>query len=81
MPNITLSVDEEIIKKVREIAIDKDKTLTAMIRSYLTEGANRDQQKKEEALRSLEESFRKHGRDRGPRQWKREDLYDRPGLS
>ena len=81
MPNITLSVDEEIIKKVRKIAIDKDTTLTAMVRAYLTEVASRDQQKKDEVLRSLEESFRKYGQDRGLRRWKREDLYDRPGLS
>lgn len=81
MPNITLSVDEEVIKKVRKIAIDKDTTLTAMIRAYLAEVASRDRQKKDEALRSLEESFRKYGRDRGVRRWKREDLYDRPGLS
>lgn len=42
MPNITLRVDEEIIKKVRKIAIDKDTTLTAMIREYLVEVASRD---------------------------------------
>ena len=28
--NITLSIDEGIVKKVRKIAIDKDTTLTAM---------------------------------------------------
>ena len=30
--NITLSIDEEIVKKVRKIAVDKDTTLTAMVR-------------------------------------------------
>ena len=34
--NITLNIDEEIVKKVRKIAIDKDTTLTAMVRNYLT---------------------------------------------
>lgn len=34
--NITLSVDEEIVKKVRKMAIDRDTTLTAMVRDYLT---------------------------------------------
>ena len=38
--NITLSIDEEIMKKVRKIAIDKDTTLTAMVRDYLTRVAS-----------------------------------------
>jgi hypothetical protein len=35
MTNITLSVDEQIVKKVRKIAIDQNTTLTAMVREYL----------------------------------------------
>ena len=35
MPNITLNVEEEVIKKVRKIAIDRNTTLTAMVREYL----------------------------------------------
>ena len=77
MPNITLSVDEEVIKKVRKIAIDKNTTLTAMVRAYLEEVANRDQQKKAAAIQAFEETVRKYCRDTGPRRWKREDLYDR----
>jgi len=46
MPNITLSVDVDIIKKVRKIAIDKNTTLTAMIREFLTSVAARDAQVK-----------------------------------
>ena len=30
--NITLSIEEQIVKKVRKIAVDKDTTLTAMVR-------------------------------------------------
>ena len=40
--NITLSIDEEIVKKVRKIALDRDTTLTAMVREYLTSVANSD---------------------------------------
>ena len=48
MSNITLSVDDEIIKKVRKIAIDKNTTLTAMVREYLKSIAERDQIEKED---------------------------------
>ena len=43
MPNITLSVDEKTIKKVRKIAIEKNTTLTAMVRDYLHNVAERDE--------------------------------------
>ena len=77
MSNITLSVDDEIIKKVRKVAIDKNTTLTAMVREYLVEVANRDRHKKSEAINAFEQSIRRLSRDMGIRQWKREDLYDR----
>ncbi len=35
MSNITFSLEDEIIKKARKIAIDKNTTLTAMLRNYL----------------------------------------------
>ncbi|OGD12673.1 MAG: hypothetical protein A2Y86_07765 [Candidatus Aminicenantes bacterium RBG_13_62_12] len=77
MPNITLSVDEEIIKKVRKIAVDKNTTLTAMVRDYLKSVAESDRPVRERALMDLNASFKKLGRDMGRRTWKRDDLYER----
>lgn len=75
--NITLNIDEDIVKKVRKIAIDKDTTLTAMVRSYLAWVASGDTAERERRIRLLEDSFERLSRDMGPRNWKREDLYDR----
>ena len=77
MPNITLSVDAEIIKKVRKIAIEKNTTLTAMVRDYLTSVAIRDAQEKNEAIKKLRKSFKTLSRDMGRRKWTREALYER----
>ena len=77
MPNITLSVDDEIIKKVRKIAIEKNTTLTAMVRDYLTSVAIRDAQEKNEAIKKLRKSFKTISRDMGRRKWTREALYER----
>lgn len=74
--NITLSIDEEIMKKVRKIAIDRNTTLTAMVRDYLTAVANSDAGVKQERVAALKESIRRHGRDLGPRTWTRDDLYE-----
>ncbi len=77
MPNITLSVEEEVIKKVRKIAVDKNTTLTAMIRDFLVSVAERDIQARERSIRKLKATFKTYSRDMGPRTWKREELYDR----
>ena len=75
--NITLNVDEEIVKKVRKIAIDKDTTLTAMVRDYLTWVAKGDSLERQQSIAALDESFEKLSRDMGPRNWSREDIYAR----
>jgi hypothetical protein len=77
MPNITLSVDDEIIKKVRKIAIEKNTTLTAMVRDYLSSVAIRDAQEKNEAIKKLRKSFKTISRDMGRRKWTREALHER----
>lgn len=75
--NITLNIDEEIVKKVRKVAIDKDTTLTAMVRDYLTWVAKGDALERQQTIAALDESFERLSRDMGPRQWSREDLYVR----
>ena len=75
--NITLNIDEDIVKKVRKIAIDKDTTLTAMVRDYLTWLADSHAAERRECIRLLEESFARLSRGMGQRNWTREDLYDR----
>lgn len=77
MTNITLNVDDEVIKKVRKIAIDKNTTLTAMVREYLNSVAARDDQKKQESVKRLRQSFHSLSRDMGKRKWSREDLHER----
>jgi len=76
MTNITLSVDDETIKKVRKIAIDENSTMTAMIRGYLHSVANRESPEKKHKIDLLEASFSQLGRDMGKRTWSRDDLYD-----
>ncbi len=77
MPNITLSVDKDVIKKVRKVAIDRNTTLTAMVREYLEEVAARDQAARERALFELERSFERLSRPMGSRTWSRDELHER----
>ncbi|MDA0747296.1 MAG: DUF6364 family protein [bacterium] len=77
MPNITLSVDEDIIKKVRKIAVDKNTTLTAMVREYLQSVAERDAVERMAGIEKLQQSFQTLSREMGGRTWTRDALYDR----
>jgi len=76
MPNITLRVDEDVIKRVRRIAVDRNTTLTQMVRDYLVSIARMDSPEKLRAVRQLEGTFRKYSRDMGKRNWTREALYE-----
>jgi len=77
MSNITLSVDDEIIVKVRKVAIDKNTTLTQMVRDFLVSVAERNSVARMQTIKELEKTFETLSRNMGKRVWKREDLYDR----
>ena len=77
--NITLSLDDELIKKVRKIAVERDTTLTGLVRDYLeqlaVEGAESGRRRRERE--ALERSFERFRFKVGKRTWKRADLYVR----
>jgi len=77
MSNITLSVDDKIIKKVRKIAVDKNTTLTAMVRDYLITITKHDAHQRKDAADKLRASFQTRSRDMGARKWTREALHER----
>jgi len=78
--NITLSVDEKLIKEVRKIAIERDTTLSNLVRDYLeklaAESAASGRRRRERA--ALEKSFAKVRFTMGKPTWKRETLHERP---
>ena len=78
--NITLSIDENLVREVEKIALERGTTLNAMIQEYLgqlaAEHAKSDRTRQD--LEALEKSFDQIQIDMGERTWKREDLYDRP---
>lgn len=79
--NVTLSLDDKLVKEARKIAVDRDTTLTGLIREYLQELAaeNAVSGRKRREIEALERSFKQFSRqlDYGKRTWKREDLYVR----
>lgn len=74
--NITLSIDEAIVKKVRKIAIDRDTSLNAMVRDYLISVAESDVAVRREQADRLMASTERLARDMGARSRTRDDIYE-----
>jgi Family of unknown function (DUF6364) len=79
--NVTLSLDDKLVKDIKKLAVDRDTTLTGLVREYLEKLAaeNATSGRKRREMEALERSFKQFHRklDYGKRTWKREDLYVR----
>ena len=77
--NITLSLDDKLVKEVRKIAVERDTTLTALVRDYLERLAseNATSGRKRREREALERSFAQLRIRVGKRNWEREDLHER----
>jgi hypothetical protein len=74
--NVTLSLKDDFVKKARKIAVERDTTLTGLVRDYLErlveeESASGRNRRERDAL---ERSFERYSFHVGKRTWKREDL-------
>lgn len=73
MRNVTISLDDDLLKASRRYAKKQRTTLNNLIRKFLKDNVIR------ESSNWLEECFKNMDRAKGNskgRKWKREDLYD-----
>ncbi|MGB2621876.1 MAG: DUF6364 family protein [Candidatus Acidiferrum sp.] len=77
--NITLTLDDDLVKEVRKIAADRETTLTGLVRTYLEQVAaeNAKSGRKRRELEALRRSFEKFQFRLGKRTWTRADLHER----
>lgn len=75
--NITLNVDDDLVKRARKVAIERDTSLPALVREFLASLVQRSDMQKEEAIRRLEKSFADSSTRVGPRNWTRDELHER----
>ena len=77
--NVTLSLDEKLVKEARKIAVEQDTTLTGLIREHLqrlVEDSSASGRRRRER-EALERTFVDFQFRVGERKWKREDLHAR----
>lgn len=76
MKNITLSVDETVLAAVRHHAAERNSTVNALVRDYLTNLAGHDDRAKRARGRLRQLSRESQGK-LGKKTWSRADLHDR----
>lgn len=77
MTNLTLSIDEDLLKRARIRALERDTSVNAMVRHYLEElvGPATQQDAIGEFLKLAAES--RSGSGPGGRKWTRDELHER----
>lgn len=77
MPNVTMSIDEDLLKKAKKIAIEQDTTISDLFRSYLDELTKSDVVRREYAATELDRLFAKSSASSYGKKWTRESLHER----
>lgn len=77
--NLTLTVEQDLLRDARKVALDRNTSVNQMVREYLREVV-RQTDRRRAARKRLERIFRTSRAQVGPRTWTRDDLHDRrPG--
>lgn len=76
MANLTIVVDDELLKKARMRALEDDTSVNAILRERLEEYAGGEDRKRK-AIEEILESSKRSTCGSGGRRWTREELYER----
>jgi len=76
MKNITLSLDEDVLARVRRYAAERNSSVNGLVRDYLTALAEKEDRARRARARLRELSRRSSGR-LGSRSWTRDELHGR----
>lgn len=76
MKNVTIALDETLLREARRIAADRSTTLNAMIREFLEELARRES-RADKARHRIVQLCRASPAEVGPRTWSRDELHER----
>jgi hypothetical protein len=77
--NITLSIEDRLLREARKIAVERDTTLTGLVREYLEQlvSGSAVSGRKRRERDALERSFAQFQFKVGKRTWTREELHER----
>ena len=76
MKNVTIALDESLLREARRVAADRGTTLNAMLREFLVELTERESEAVK-ARRRIIELCRRSRAEVGPKTWTRDELHER----
>ena len=76
MKNVTIALNDSLLREARRIAADRSTSLNAMIREFLEELSQRESLAVK-ARRRIVELCRESQARVGPRTWSRDELHER----
>ena len=76
MANLTIALDDELLKQARIRAVEQDTSVNAVLREYLSSYVGVTS-KREEAVKNLLRLSKRARSGRGRRKWTRDDLHVR----
>jgi predicted transcriptional regulator len=77
MANVTLSVDDELLREARKIAVDRDTSVSEIVRRHLTELVERERVRRSFIAKHLDELFAASTAASEGRRVRRETLHER----
>ncbi len=75
--NLTMAIDSALLKKARKIAVEKDTTVTGLIRIYLETLVEKEEKTKDAIIAELTGLFDRSDAAVGGNNWSRESLHER----
>ena len=77
MANVTLSINDELLKAARIIALERDTRLNELVRQYLESLAAGERAYRTSAVAELREAWSKSKAVVGEKTWSRDELHER----
>jgi hypothetical protein len=76
MKNITLSIDEDVLRAARIYAAEHDTTVNALVRDFLAQFGKQRQERAAKARKELVEMAKRSTARMGSWKWNRDDAYE-----
>jgi hypothetical protein len=77
MANVTITIDDDVLKEARKIAIDRDASFNGLVREYVETLVAAEQRRKAVHIDLLDHLFAASTAEVGPVTWSRDDLHER----
>ena len=72
-----MAIDTDLLKKARKIAVERDTTVTGLIRNYLKNLVEQQDGSRQETAAEFERLIEDSRARIGEKRWSRDDLYER----